>query len=423
MRKIILYILFYAPLVLLAKTQNDYPIVYPDVWLRADTLISIPSEDSISRTDDYTVFSVVRSLYKDSTECLWSLVEDDTVISAVLTDGVFLRSTGILHSRTSNDFSKWCIYAYHSGIRMDSTKNHVLRLGEQIVPSQHSTDMVSDTLHAQIESEEFAYFGSRVPLLTSAKFQTYLALKYGITLDNAPYVSCLGDTLWHPIDDENYYHRVIGIGYDTIYGWKSLRSRSKEDIAMIIMADSLMPNEYVLVGDDDGEMEWRYETIGEFSLQRHWRMRSHTRHLLHTCAIVALPSAATNVRMTVRSEIDGHILTIYPDSIHGDSTCYFTLTNLETPREYSSLGVSGCSEGFESAAHAACINAIYEATGLRFKKLPVLPEDIKAGLAAKADETYELPPKWDMSHNFYEDFDDMIENPPTQFEGEVIVQH
>ena len=100
MRKIILYILFYAPLVLLAKTQNDYPIVYPDVWLRADTLISIPSEDSISRTDDYTVFSVVRSLYKDSTECLWSLVEDDTVISAVLTDGVFLRSTGILHSKS-----------------------------------------------------------------------------------------------------------------------------------------------------------------------------------------------------------------------------------------------------------------------------------------------------------------------------------
>ena len=310
----------------------------PDFWHHPDSMITMPLEDSVSWTDEYTIFSVVRSIYKNSTECLWCITEDDTVISAVLTDGVYLHSAGILHSRTPRDFSQWCIYAYHSGIRLDSTKSHTFRLGEQVVLRQDSAGLVSDTLHARIETEEFAYYGSHVPRQASAMFQTYLALKYGITLDYAPYISCLGDTLWHPIADEDYYHHIIGVGNDTVHGWQSLQSQSKEDVALLITIDSLIPNEYVLVGDDGGEMEWRHETIDEFSLHRHWLLRSHTHHPLRLAATIVLPSMATDVRMIAKSEIDGHISAIPPDSVKGDSICYFTLTGLDS---VSHLSVSG----------------------------------------------------------------------------------
>ena len=316
-----------------------YAIEIPIIWHFSDSLIAMPKVDTISWTDEYTVFAVVRSCNADSTECLWSIAEDDTVASAVLTDGVYLRSTGILHSHASRDFSKWCIYAYHTGIRMDSTKNHTLRLGEQIVSRQDSSGRVNDTLHARIQTEEFAYHGSHVPRQTSAMFQTYLGLKYGITLDYAPYLSCHGDTLWHPLIDEDYYHRIIGIGNDTVYGWQSLYSCSKEDAALLIAADSLKPNEYILLGDDGGDMEWRHETIEEFAVHRKWRLHTHTRQPLRLTAVVQLPSVATGVRMTVRSELNGQLSAIRPDSVHGDSICYFTLTNLDSITHLSVSGI------------------------------------------------------------------------------------
>lgn len=316
-----------------------YAVEAPIIWHCSDSLITIPTEDTISWADDYTVFAVLRSLHKDSSDCLWSIMEDDTVVSAVLTDGVYLRSTGILHSHSSRDFSKWCIYAYHTGIRLDSTKNHTLRLGEQIVLRQDSSGLVSDTLHARIETEEFAYFGNHVLQQTSAMFQTYLALKYGITLDHAPYLSSYGDTLWHPLLDEDYYHRIIGIGNDTVHGWQNLYSCSKEDAALLIATDTLKPNEYILLGDDGGDMEWRHETIEEFAVHRQWRLRTHTRQPLRLTAVVQLPSIATGVRMTVRSELNGQSSAIRPDSVHGDSICYFTLTNLDSITHLSVSGI------------------------------------------------------------------------------------
>ena len=98
---------------------------------------------------------------------------------------------------------------------MDSTKTHSLRLGKQVVYRQDSIGLVTDTLPAAIEVEEIAYFGRNVPLPVSGAFQTYLALKYGITLDYAPYLSHAGDTLWYLRVAADFYSHVLGIRSDS----------------------------------------------------------------------------------------------------------------------------------------------------------------------------------------------------------------
>lgn len=188
----------------------------PEVWYRPDSLVSLSQEDSVSWTDEYTVFSVVRSLDDSTPQCLWSFAEDDTVSTAILTRGIYTSNIGTLHFRNPHDFSKWSVYAFHSGICADSIKQCSLRLGEQMVYTDTAT---IDTLHSEIEMEEFAYFRGNVSKHASDAFQTYLALKYGVTLDYAPYISQSGDTLWHPTHDEEFYHRVVGLGNDTICGW------------------------------------------------------------------------------------------------------------------------------------------------------------------------------------------------------------
>lgn len=343
MRKLILYMLLCMPVAMLASLPDDAYSVYPEVWLRQDTTVQILSEDSISWTDEYTMYAVVRSLQPDSTECLWSFTEDDTVSLAVLTDGTYLFPAGKIRSRHPADFSRWCVYAYHSGLRLDSTKSHSMRLGEQVVYRQDSIGLVTDTLPAAIEVEELAYFRGNVSRLVSNAFQTYLALKYGVTLDYAPYISQIGDTLWHPADDEEFYHRVMGIGNDTVCGWSSLVSQSKEDSLLSIRTDSLAPNEYILIGDDNGAANWREEYDGEYVLQRTWRLRRFTQQpkvVTLTLQLPALEETADSLRLKI-TDINGITLaTILPDSLIEDSVCIFSICQADTIVQLRLYGVN-----------------------------------------------------------------------------------
>ena len=101
----------------------------------------------------------------------------------------------------------------------------------------------------------------------------------------------------------------------------------------------------------------------------------------------------------------------------GDS---FTMTNVGTVREHSSLGGSGCSEGFQSGGTSCTLNAIYNAVGVRIGKLPATPAKIKKALEEKAAGTYEPQKAFDFGYSFHEEMDRMIENPPQAFTGDTI---
>ena len=64
----------------------------PGIWYRPDSLIVMPQEDSVLWTDEYTVFTVMRSTNNES-ECLWSFKGNDTVSVAVLTNGFYSATT------------------------------------------------------------------------------------------------------------------------------------------------------------------------------------------------------------------------------------------------------------------------------------------------------------------------------------------
>ena len=65
--------------------------------------------------------------------------------------------------------------------------------------------------------------------------------------------------------------------------------------------------------------------------------------------------------------------------IPDDMELYFQ----ETPRPHGPFGASGCGELPNTSPHAAIINAIYHACGVRITKLPAYPEKVLAGLKVK----------------------------------------
>ncbi|MGB4553718.1 MAG: molybdopterin cofactor-binding domain-containing protein, partial [bacterium] len=66
-----------------------------------------------------------------------------------------------------------------------------------------------------------------------------------------------------------------------------------------------------------------------------------------------------------------------------DAPDNFELIYVETPRPLGPFGASGVGELPLTSPHAAIINAIYDACGVRIKELPALPEKILAELKKK----------------------------------------
>jgi aldehyde oxidoreductase len=60
----------------------------------------------------------------------------------------------------------------------------------------------------------------------------------------------------------------------------------------------------------------------------------------------------------------------------------FEIFYVETPREHGPFGAAGVGELPLTSSHVAVANAIYNATGVRIRQLPALPEKVLEGLKA-----------------------------------------
>ena len=93
--------------------------------------------------------------------------------------------------------------------------------------------------------------------------ETYLALKYGITL-REDYLSPEGDTLWNYSSDSLFSHAVAGIGCDTLHGLQKLEGGSAESdlLRMKLLSSannnkvSLLPRQYLLWGGSEGKLSF-----------------------------------------------------------------------------------------------------------------------------------------------------------------------
>lgn len=84
---------------------------------------------------------------------------------------------------------------------------------------------------------------------------------------------------------------------------------------------------------------------------------------------------------------------------------------IENPRETGPFGSSGCSELFQSSAHVAVLNAIYNAVGVRMYQVPISAEMIKASMDAKANGQELKPKKYFLGSDLYDELEDIKANP------------
>ena len=101
---------------------------------------------------------------------------------------------------------------------------------------------------------EFIYIPDMISSHDREKIQTYLSLKYGISLYSSYYINSINDTIWYPKENKGFESRITGIGRDDNYGLyqrKSINSISKDIIIGVDSISTIDNNNFLLWADNN----------------------------------------------------------------------------------------------------------------------------------------------------------------------------
>lgn len=223
---------------------------------------------SIPYAKDYTMVAVCKPETAAETN-LWNISFGDSVERGLTTERVLLR----------NGASDSTLIQYSP----QTEKSPIVTTLRQSSPDV-ATPNVRLTIGggAAMVAGEVLYYDRRLGDTAVRKVQSWLAIRYGITLGPVDYTDGKGRTIWDYVNNCPYHHRITGVGADSRTGLNQIRSRSEMDDAVLtIEATSPEPEDgsYLLVGDDDEALvfeEYADPDTGEpfHTLYRKWRAQA-----------------------------------------------------------------------------------------------------------------------------------------------------
>ena len=216
--------------------------------------------DSVPCAQSYTMIVVYKPLTDTTESAIWRLEYNDSVYRGLTTKRILIDAAEITYTDTTQP-----------GPIINTLRQSVA----DIDTAQRYCRLVLggfDTVESHIKVSEVLYYGRKLGSTELRKVQTYLAVKYGVTLEPVDHISGTGDTIWRIADNEEYHSRITGIGQDSVYGLLQTQSLSEVEGAVITLASSQMPqNGYLLIGDDNGQLVFENEGMYE-RLGRNWKV-------------------------------------------------------------------------------------------------------------------------------------------------------
>lgn len=309
MRKKFLFILLGAAVSAVAMHHVNKSPLCPAIWYQPDSVLTMPSLiDTISIPETYTMMMVYKSLQLESMQPLWTLSFYDSTSYIMTSD-----------KRTNNPM----IYTMYQTLNCDTT---VLdRCNLHIGANEDSV--------SHIQLYEAAYFPVSLTRPQALMFQTYLALRHGITLSSSNYLSSQGKIIWDARKYKEFYNHIQGLGSDPFYNFYTKNSFSVEDsLVMLKTLDTLSVYSYALIGDNGAPVDWSPYEGNRAMLQRRWKL--HTTGDIHDISLLVrmdmLPDLSDTLWLATLSE-DNRIVS-YESPVFVDSTgvAQYTLPTTDT---------------------------------------------------------------------------------------------
>ena len=210
---------------------------------------------------------------------------------------------------------------------------------------------------------EFIFYNTDLSAVDMNKVHSYLAIKYGITLDDfgggiqGDYLSTDGALIWDATVSPNYHNDVIGIGRDDNQALLQKQSHSFDDVTRIYI-DALQTNNasnigvfnndtsYVMIGDNGGLLCNTLATGSELPpaplfnsrIEREWKVTKTNFSQTFNCDITISPCA-------IGIDFDTTCLALLVDD-DGDftnATAYNSTSGLVFTKVGNTISISGIS--------------------------------------------------------------------------------
>ena len=247
-----------AMLLCLAANAQHLPggVAMPQVWSKTNKSISVT--DTLSQnTIGITAFQVVVSTAESE--------------NATMTSGRTLVTSRRMAEPSSAQYINFADEATAGVPRIISVRR---RLSEADSTTISTTDFPL-TENADSICESIVY-SRMLSNRERQKIDTYLALKYGVTLDQtAPssYVGSDGRVVWDAVANAEFSHHIFGLCNDTISNLYSSETTSAEDINLMkIGAGTISLMSYVVCGDDNNSLKYTREEGHPKRLGRTWKI-------------------------------------------------------------------------------------------------------------------------------------------------------
>ena len=144
--------------------------------------------------------------------------------------------------------------------------------------------VLNNRLGEQTAVYEVLYFPKYLSDVYKSKITTYLALKYGVTLDKtANYINSKGDLIWNYNANKRYNTKIFGLGRNDYFSINQTASRHSESALLTVSlmnADSLgfrQNDEYILLAENGESLKFEKDANlkGATILSKKWIIQSH----------------------------------------------------------------------------------------------------------------------------------------------------
>lgn len=286
-----------------------------------------------------TVFCVYRSDNAVSRQFVWTMFFDSTHVAALTTRELktFMMDKGYSDTTSTKAILNTTSIGWPEVVA--DTANRYISLGNR------------DSANFSGDMAEIMLYDRALDSIEQVKVQSYLALKYGITLYKSDYLSAGGTILWDESENQLYHLEIGGIGKDSLSGLNQKQSAADGGENMLCIAagqkagsnmmnpHEITENNFLIWGSNGnalsaaGSQSREGDQIGNLPARR-WLMQVSgadadeipTQVILNapqgfisgnTCYLVIDRSGTGNFS-AANTEL------IYPDSIDGSQKVYYS---------------------------------------------------------------------------------------------------
>lgn len=260
MKKLLLYLLFIAVTPFVYSQINNRNVIYPQIWEQYSVENSEEKQQKQKIHREYTIpnnkikYLSVIMVYENTdtteSECLWELRQgENRVISAG-------NKNEYYYEKESKNDTLETVYFNHKLPMIQSTIYPLAKKFKDSLTFSIGAGKLRETTKYGGKIYECLFFPTKISMLQRQQIETYLALKYGISLQGEDYISPSGKVLWSYESNKSYSNAIMGIGADSTWGLYQERGNSVEtdfmtiEVDSIYKRDSLIAETYLILGQN-----------------------------------------------------------------------------------------------------------------------------------------------------------------------------